>query len=80
MSVPAGFPADTGRPINVTFVGRRFSEAKLVAYAYAYEQATTHRRAPSEVNPGSWRCVPGPRYTRIPAGPSAASPGRCRMH
>ena len=40
VSVPAGFTADTGRPINVTFVGRRNSEAKLLGYAYAYEQAT----------------------------------------
>src|SRR3954454_4085800 len=62
VSVPGGFIADTGRPINVTFVGRRYSEAKLVSYAYAYEQGTKLRRAPSEVNPASWRCVPGPRY------------------
>jgi amidase len=69
VSVPAGFPADTGRPVNVTFVGRRFSEAKLVAYAYAFEQATRHRRAPSDVNPASWRCVPGPRYDPHSCGP-----------
>jgi Asp-tRNA(Asn)/Glu-tRNA(Gln) amidotransferase A subunit family amidase len=62
VSVPGGFPADTGRPINVTFVGRRFSEAKLLGYAYAYEQATHNRKVPSEVNPASWRCVAGPRY------------------
>ncbi len=69
VSVPAGFPADTGRPINITFVGRRFSEAKLVSYAYAYEQATKHRRAPSEINPASWRCVPGPRFDPHSCGP-----------
>ncbi len=62
VSVPGGFTPDTGRPINVTFVGRRFSEAKLLGYAYAYEQATKNRKPPSEVNPASWRCVPGPRY------------------
>jgi amidase len=62
VSVPAGLVATNGRPVNVTFLGRRFSEADLVAFAYAYERATRHRRAPSEVNPASWRCVPGPRF------------------
>ena len=75
MSVPAGFPADTGRPINITFVGRRFSEAKLVSYAYAYEQATKHRRAPSEINPASWRCVPGPRFDPHSCGPFSGFAG-----
>src|SRR5262249_42305287 len=38
VSVPAGVDA-SGRPLNVTFVGRRYSEAKLLGYAYAYEQS-----------------------------------------
>ena len=77
VSVPGGFPADTGRPVNITFVGRRFSEAKLLGFAYAYEQATKLRKPPSEVNPASWRCVPGPRSTtRSAAARSRASPGR----
>ncbi len=75
ISVPAGFPADTGRPTNIAFVGRRFSEAKLVGYAYAYEQATKHRRAPSAVNPASWRCVPGPRFDPTGCGPFAGFAG-----
>ena len=62
VSVPAGIVAATGRPVNVTFLGRRYSEAQLVGFAYAYEQATRLRRAPSAVNPASWRCVPGPRF------------------
>jgi Asp-tRNA(Asn)/Glu-tRNA(Gln) amidotransferase A subunit family amidase len=62
VSVPAGIVAATGRPVNVTFLGRRYSEAELVGFAYAYEQATRLRRPPSEVNPASWRCVPGPRF------------------
>ncbi|WP_169542175.1 amidase family protein [Solirubrobacter soli] len=57
VSVPGGFPADTGRPVNITFVGRRFSEAKLLGFAYAYEQATKLRKPPSEINPATWRCV-----------------------
>src|SRR3954447_22841913 len=75
VSVPGGFIADPGRPINVTFVGRRYSEAKLLGYAYAYEQATKLRRAPSEVNPASWRCVPGPRYNPHSCGPFSGFAG-----
>jgi amidase len=75
VSVPGGFPTDTGRPVNVTFVGRRFSEAKLLAYAYAFEQATQHRRAPSDVNPASWRCVPGPRFDPHSCGPFSGFTG-----
>src|SRR5262249_7809354 len=66
-----GFTADTGRPGNITFVGRRFSEAKLLAFAYAFEQATKHRRPASEMNPASWRCVPGPRFDPVGCGPFA---------
>ena len=62
-------------PINVTFVGRRYSEAKLLGYAYAYEQGTKLRRAPSEVNPASWRCVPGPRFDPHSCGPFSGFAG-----
>ena len=75
VSVPGGFPANTGRPVNMTFVGRRFSEAKLIGFAYAYEQATKLRRAPSEINPASWRCVPGPHYDAQGCGPFAGFSG-----
>lgn len=71
VSVPAGIVPDTGRPINVTFLGRRYSEETLVGYAYSYEQATLLRRAPSAVNPASWRCVPGPRFAPRGCGPFA---------
>jgi len=46
ISMPAGFTAD-GLPIGVELLGRPFDDAKLVSYAYAYEQATHHRRAPA---------------------------------
>ena len=36
-----------GLPIGMMMVGRRGDDAKLVKLAYAYEQATRHRRAPS---------------------------------
>ena len=65
--VPAGY--DTSRrPVGIAFNGTAYSEAKLLAFAYAYEQATKLRRTPSELNPASWRCYSG--------APRACSPGR----
>lgn len=46
VTVPAGYHA-SGAPFNLIFVGRMWSEADLLAYAYAYECATRHRRAPT---------------------------------
>ena len=48
VTVPAGAYA-SGAPFNLIVVGLRWSEADLLAYAYAYEQATKHRRAPELV-------------------------------
>jgi Asp-tRNA(Asn)/Glu-tRNA(Gln) amidotransferase A subunit family amidase len=61
LTVPAGFgTGNAGRnPIGVTFVGKAFSEASLLAAGYAFEQATNVRIAPSYTNPSMWRCVPG---------------------
>jgi amidase len=44
VQVPAGYVY--GLPVGVSFFGRAFTEAKLIRIAYAYEQATKHRRAP----------------------------------
>ncbi|WP_246943188.1 amidase [Bacillus pinisoli] len=54
MSPPTGFPALTvpmgysygTLPAGLQMVGRPFSEPILIKYAYAYEQATNHRRSP----------------------------------
>src|SRR5262245_17511815 len=46
ITVPAGF-ADDGMPVGVEFLGRPFSEVDLLRLAFAYEQATHHRRPPS---------------------------------
>lgn len=46
VTVPAGFYA-SGAPFNLIFVGRMWSEADLLGFADAYEQATHHRRAPN---------------------------------
>ena len=45
ITVPAGFAY--GLPVGVSFIGRAWSEAKLIRFAYAYEQATKHRKPPA---------------------------------
>jgi amidase len=45
ITVPAGY-THAGEPIGITFTGTAFSEPLLIKLAYAYEQATKHRRAP----------------------------------
>ena len=62
--MPAGYgTGGAGRnPIGVTFVGTAFSEDKLLAAGYAFEQATNVRLAPSFTNPSMWRCVPGSTF------------------
>nr|WP_231135121.1 amidase family protein [Motilibacter deserti] len=64
LTVPAGYgTGSAGRnPIGVTFIGTAYSEAKLLAAGYAFEQATNVRQAPSWTNPSMWRCVPGSTF------------------
>ncbi|MDO7884455.1 hypothetical protein [Hymenobacter cheonanensis] len=45
-------------PAGLQLLGRSFDEATLIKYAYAYEQATHHRRPPA----------------RFPALPAVAAP------
>ncbi|MDB5746904.1 MAG: amidase [Massilia sp.] len=45
ITVPAGYTR--GLPVGLSFVGGAYSEATLIGMAYAYEQATKHRRAPT---------------------------------
>jgi amidase len=45
ITVPAGFAY--GLPVGVSFIGRPWSEATLIRLAYAYEQATKHRKPPA---------------------------------
>jgi amidase len=44
--VPGGFTPD-GLPVGVELLGRAWSEPLLIKLAYAYEQATRHRRPPA---------------------------------
>jgi amidase len=45
ITVPAGFVS--GLPVGVSFFGRAWSEPVLIRLAYAFEQATKHRKAPT---------------------------------
>jgi amidase len=47
ITVPMGFTHGS-LPAGLTFVGKLFSEPTLIKYAYAYEQATKHRRPPEK--------------------------------
>ena len=50
ISVPAGY-AKGELPLGVSFIGTRYSDADLLGYAYAYEQATQARKAPPYLPP-----------------------------
>jgi amidase len=45
ITVPAGY--FRGLPVGISFIGRAWSEPTLITLAYAYEQATKHRRPPT---------------------------------
>jgi Asp-tRNA(Asn)/Glu-tRNA(Gln) amidotransferase A subunit family amidase len=46
VTVPNGFRTD-GTPVSISFIGRLFGEAELLAVAKAYQDATGfHRRQP----------------------------------
>jgi Asp-tRNA(Asn)/Glu-tRNA(Gln) amidotransferase A subunit family amidase len=48
VTVPGGFMVDR-YPFGVSFLGRPWSDRRLLSIAHAYEQATRHRRPPSTV-------------------------------
>ncbi|HJU45090.1 MAG TPA: amidase family protein [Vicinamibacterales bacterium] len=56
ITVPGGFLPPAGAVVNpfpsgVTFSGPAFSEPTLIGFAYAFEQATKHRRPPASTPP-----------------------------
>lgn len=44
VTVPMGYVSEL--PVGLSFMGRAWSEGRLLTLAFAYEQATNHRRAP----------------------------------
>ena len=57
--VPAGYNPANRTPVGIAFNGTAYSEEKLLAFAYAYEQKTLLRKPVSEINPAVWRCYAG---------------------
>jgi amidase len=62
--VPAGYSAANRRPVGLSFLGTAFSEAKLLGFAYDYEQASHMWRPPSQINPTLFQCAgpPAPKH------------------
>jgi len=50
ITVPMGYTYDT-LPAGLTILGKLFDEPTLIKYAFAYEQATKHRRPPEKFPP-----------------------------
>jgi amidase len=70
ITVPAGYTGEL--PIGVSFMGRAWSEPKLIRYAYAFEQAVQARHAPKFLPSFAVRdFIPrGPQIRSRTAGPS----------
>jgi len=66
LSVPNGILGD-GLPVGLQILGREWDEAKIISYAYAYEQATHYRVPPPTTPPladsfaskfiGAWKLI-----------------------
>ncbi|MEV4757512.1 amidase family protein [Micromonospora sp. NPDC049559] len=57
VAVPIGYDPANGRPIGISLLGTAWSEARLLALAYGYEQAAHRWLPPSQVNPSLFRCA-----------------------
>lgn len=71
MSVPMGVMEDKGVPLNLTFAGKAYSDEELMRYAYAFEQGTKRRIAPSS--------TPALDGDVIKVGSQAPLPGMIRL-
>lgn len=50
VAVPSGY-VGPGLPVGLQIVGRAWDDARIINYAYAYEQSTMYRRPPPTVPP-----------------------------
>ncbi|MBY0497270.1 MAG: amidase [Cyanobacteria bacterium] len=67
MSMPAGFSTD-GLPIALELLGGAWQEAKLLKYAYAWEQVSKPRRPPFSTPPLVKGVAPAPTAADITIG------------
>ena len=67
MSMPAGFSND-GLPIALELLSGEWQEAKLLTYAYAWEQATKPRRPPFSTPPLVKGVAPAPTAADLAIG------------
>jgi Asp-tRNA(Asn)/Glu-tRNA(Gln) amidotransferase A subunit family amidase len=49
--VPDGFRASDGTPVSLTFTGRLYGEAEILAVAHAFQSATDHHLKRPEIKP-----------------------------
>lgn len=55
--IPAGYTANNRRPVGIMLVSRPWTDGRLLALAYAFEQAHPVRRPPAEINPAVFRRI-----------------------
>jgi amidase len=55
--VPAGYTANSRRPVGLMLVSRPWSDARLLSLAYAYERGHPVRKTPFEINPAVFRHI-----------------------
>jgi amidase len=53
--IPAGYAAGNRRPVGIMLVGPAWADARLLALAYALEQALPPRQPPRVINPALFR-------------------------
>jgi amidase len=84
VSVPSGYLGE-GLPQGLQILGRAWDEAKIIGYAYAFEQATHYRRPPPTVPPlaeslasrfiGTWQLLAIRERDRVSGAETPATPG-----
>lgn len=51
ITVPMGYVQNAALPVGIEILGNAWSEPRLIEIAYAYEQATRHRKPPANAPP-----------------------------